>query len=65
MITFKPVQIKFDNERILTPYEYDKLVRTNVNVILSARFVPPPLGSNQVLGHVRVKFRPGYRYASN
>ncbi|PWV47007.1 hypothetical protein [Chitinophaga sp. S165] len=65
MITFKPVEIKFNNERIMSPYEYDKLVRTNIHVILSARFVPPPLGSNQVLGHVRVKFKPGYRYTSN
>lgn len=65
MITFKPAEIKSGNERIMSPYEYDKLVRTNIDVILSARFVPPPLGSSQVLGHVRVKFRPGYRHTSN
>lgn len=64
MITFKPVKIKPDNEKILTPYEYVKLVETNMNAILSARFVPPVLGSNQVLGYVRVKFKPGYRYSS-
>jgi len=63
---FKPVEFipKFDEERILSPYQYDKLVKTNMDAILTATFVPPPLGSNQILGHVRVKFKPGYRYTT-
>jgi hypothetical protein len=64
MMTFKPVQVKskIDEERILDPYQYVKLVETNIDAIETARFVPPPLGSNQILGHVRVKFKPGYQY---
>jgi hypothetical protein len=66
MIAFKPIEFKskFDGERILNPYQYVKLVETNINAIETARFVPPPLGSNQILGHVRVKFKPGYRYTA-
>ncbi|SHN23334.1 hypothetical protein SAMN05216311_107150 [Chitinophaga sp. CF418] len=66
MMMFKPAQFKskFDEERILNPYQYVKLVETNIDAILTAKFVPPPLGSNQILGHVRVKFKPGYRYTT-
>lgn len=66
MMPFKPVQpkYKFEEERILNPYQFVKLVETNINAIETARFIPPPLGSNQILGHVRVKFKPGYRYTT-
>lgn len=65
MITFKPVQIKLNNEKVMSPYEYDELVKTKVHIILSAKYIPPPLGSKQILGRVWVKFKPGYRHHSN
>ncbi|UPK67502.1 hypothetical protein [Chitinophaga filiformis] len=66
MMPLKPVQPTsgFAEERILNPYQYVRLVKTNINAIETAKFIPPPLGSNQILGHVRVKFKPGYRYTT-
>ncbi|SFD63545.1 hypothetical protein SAMN05518672_102721 [Chitinophaga sp. CF118] len=56
--------LKLSAERLLSPKEFVRLVEKNRSSIESAKFIPPKLGSNDISGHVRVKLKPGHRYAT-
>lgn len=57
MSTFKPIQIGFKNERLLSCNQFVKLFETNRRSIISAKFIAPKIGSRTVGAYVQVKLR--------
>ena len=62
MIQLKEIKLDLQNEKLLTPQAYIKLLKKNRPAIQNATFIPPVLGSNDICGCVRVKLKPGYKY---
>jgi len=56
--------LKLSNERLLSPKDYIRLFEKNRSAIAEVQFIPPRLGGNEIAGRVRVKLKPGYRYAT-
>ncbi|SFW22290.1 hypothetical protein SAMN05661012_00559 [Chitinophaga sancti] len=56
--------LKLTDERLMSGQAFIKLVEKDRSSIESAKFIPPTLGSNSLSGRVRVKLKPGHRYAT-
>ncbi|UYQ94016.1 hypothetical protein MKQ68_02780 [Chitinophaga horti] len=57
MIEIKPSLPKLDDERILSAAAFVKLFERDRHAIESAKFIAPKLGSENIAGYVRVKFK--------